>query len=177
MTELDRSKVTIGLFGTCDNIRWRDSFMQRYDVAGIQYFNPMVDDWHPGLVAEENHFLANSEVILFPVLKDSLGSGSLGEIGFSVKNVLRRIANGENQCLIALIDDDCAPVAEASEAQITRSIKDRKLVKSKLMDSVAYPNIIMVKTLEEMFTVSMDMYQLMVRSKVHETEVRPAVND
>ena len=144
--------------------------MSRYEEMGIEYFNPMVDDWHAGLIEEENFMLNNAEVILFPVLKDSLGSGSLGEIGFSVSNVIRNIANGKNQCLIALIDNDCAPVKEATQAQIDRSIKDRKLVKSKLIEKTSYPNIVLVDTLEEMFDLSLKLYKLMKDARNYQDE-------
>jgi hypothetical protein len=46
--------LCIGLFGTCDKNRWRDPFMAKYDELGISYFNPMVDDWNPGMVPLQN---------------------------------------------------------------------------------------------------------------------------
>jgi hypothetical protein len=61
--------LSIGLFGTCDNNRWRDSFMTKYDGLNIPYFNPMVDNWHPGLVADEAKHLAEDEIILKLKLK------------------------------------------------------------------------------------------------------------
>lgn len=167
--------VTIGLFGTCDNIRWRDPFMKAYEEKGIKYFNPMIDDWSerlemsrkglcPNPTEEENYYLKNAEVILFPVLEDSLGHGSLGELGFSVNTVLRRILSGENQFLIALIDDKCTDERKNAE-QRKDSTKNRALVKSKLIKAVSYPNIVLVNTLDEMFKMSFEMYDLALKAK------------
>jgi len=54
----------IGLFGTCDKHRWRDAFIARYQELRIEHFNPMVDDWHPGMVPLEAQHLAEDEIIL-----------------------------------------------------------------------------------------------------------------
>lgn len=152
--------VTVGLFGTCDNIKWRDPFMKKFDELGINYFNPMVDNWHPGLIEEENYFLNNAEIILFPVLAESLGSGSLGEIGFSVQNVIRNINNGRRQFLIALIDDDCTDMRKTEEER-KRSVKDRKLVKSKLRKNVSCPIITLVNTLDDMMHIAIDLHKFL----------------
>jgi hypothetical protein len=137
----------------------------------------MIDDWSerlensrkglcPNPTEEENYYLRNAEVILFPVLEDSLGHGSLGELGFSINTVLRRILNGENQFLISLIDDDCTDERKNAE-QRKDSKKNRALVKSKLIKCVSYPNIMLVKTLDEMFKMSLEMYDLAVKAKTY----------
>jgi hypothetical protein len=173
--EIKHNEVTVGLFGTCDNIKWRDPFMKAYEEKGIKYFNPMIDDWSerlensrkglcPNPTEEENYYLKNAEVILFPVLEGSLGNGSLGELGFSVNTVLRRIMSGENQFLIALIDDQCTDERKSHD-QRKESNKNRALVKSKLIKSVSYPSIVLVNTLEEMFNMSFEMYDLAKKAK------------
>ena len=169
--------ITVGLFGTCDNIRWRDPFMEKFDELGVNYFNPMVDDWHPGLIEEENWMLNNAEIILFPVLAESLGSGSLGEIGFSVQNVIRNINNGKRQFLIALIDDDCTDMRKTDEER-ARSVKDRKLVKSKLKKSVSCPIITLVNTLDEMLHVALDLHNFLAQGcPVEETGDKTGTHD
>jgi hypothetical protein len=35
--------------------------MAKYDSLGISYFNPMVDDWHAGMVPLEAQHLAEDE--------------------------------------------------------------------------------------------------------------------
>ena len=37
--------LCVGLFGTCDKSTWRDPFMAKYKELGINYFNPVVEDW------------------------------------------------------------------------------------------------------------------------------------
>lgn len=153
--------ITVGLFGTCDNVPWRVPFMEKYDKLGVQYFNPDAgDNWHPGMIEEENYYLNHAEIILFPILKESLGSGSLGEVGFSVQNVLRNIQNGRRQFLIVLIDDDCTDDRK-TDVERERSIKDRKLVKSKLMAQVSCPIITVVNTLDDMIVLSLDLHEFM----------------
>ena len=159
----NHTEITIGLFGTCDNVPWRVPFMEKYNELGVKYFNPDAgDNWHPGMIEEENYYLNNAEIVLFPILKESLGSGSLGEIGFSVQNVLRNIQNGKRQFLIALIDDDCTDERKTDD-EIKRSIKDRKLVKSKLKKNVSCPVITLVNTLDDMMELSMDLYEFLAK--------------
>ncbi len=147
----------IGLFGTCDGVAWRDKFVAEYTAAGVIFFNPDAGaDWHPGMIDNENKHLQEDNIILFPVLAQSLGLGSLGEIGFSVLNSFRSVMNGSNQYLIVLIDDDCTDERK-SEAERINSVKARKLVKSKMM-KVKHPNVFVVDTLEDMLTLSIQLY-------------------
>jgi hypothetical protein len=159
--KMNHKEITIGLFGTCDNSQWRLPFIEKYNKLGIKFFNPDAgDNWHPGMIEEENYYLNNAEIILFPILAESLGSGSLGEIGFSVQNVLRNIQNGHNQSLIILIDDDCTDMRKTQEER-KRSIKDRKLVKSKVEQYISCPVITMVNNLDEMLEFSIYLYNFL----------------
>jgi len=147
----------IGLFGTCDNSKWREPFMQAYESHKIEFFNPDAgDNWHPGMIEDENRNLREDHIILFPVLGESLGVGSLGEIGFSVLNVLRNIQNGSNQYLIAMIDDVCTDERKTADERKT-SDRTRKLVKSKLVD-VRHPNVFVVDSLDDMLRLSIDLH-------------------
>jgi len=151
--------LCVGLFGTCDNSKWRDDFMISYDTLGVDYFNPDAgDNWHPGLIEEENKHLVEDEIILFPVLAESLGLGSLAEIGFSVLNVIRNIENGSNQHLIVMIDDDCT-AESATESERNHSMRTRKLVKSKLL-KVTHPNVVVVRNLNAMLVVSQGLLKV-----------------
>lgn len=169
--------ITIGLFGTCDNSKWRLPFMAKYEEMGIHFFNPDAgDNWHPGMIEEENYYLNNAEIILFPVLAESLGSGSLGEIGFSVQNVIRNINNGKRQFLIALIDDDCTDERKTDEER-KRSVKDRKLVKSKLQKNVSCPIITLVNTLDEMMQISLELHEFLSQGCPAEETRKEGTND
>jgi len=163
--------ITVGLFGTCDNSKWREPFIKKYESMGIKYFNPVIDDWSARLEAsrrgecenptvEENYYLNNAEIILFPILAESLGSGSLGELGFSIQSVMRNIQNGKRQFLVGLVDDICTDERK-SEEERKRSTKDRALVKSKFRQSVCCPIITLVNTLDEMMQMSLEIYNIM----------------
>ena len=157
--------ITIGLFGTCDNSQWRLPFIEKYKEMGIVYFNPDAgNDWYPGLVAYENYYLRNAEIILFPILAESLGSGSMAEIGFSVNNVLKNVLNGTNQTLIALIDDDCTDERKTEEER-KRSVKDRKLTKTKLMQHTQFPTILLVESLNDLLQLSLDVHDFIVQGE------------
>ncbi len=167
----NHKEIKVGLFGTCDNIPWRQPFIKIYEEMGILYYNPVLENWSellemsrkglcPNPTEEENYYLNNAEIILFPVLKDSLGSGSLAEIGFSVQRVIRNIMNGKQQFLISLIDDECTDQRK-TEAERHDSVKNRALVKSKLIENISYPVITMVDTLDEMKKLSIITYALL----------------
>jgi hypothetical protein len=168
----NHKQITIGLFGTCDNIPWREEkFIPIYEERGIAYYNPVLENWSELLelsrqgkcanpTEEENYYLNNAEIILFPILKDSLGQGSLAEMGFSVQRVVRNIMNGKQQFLISLIDDECTDMRK-TEAERKDSIKNRALVKSKLIQNVSYPVITLVETLDQMLNMSLTAYDIL----------------
>jgi hypothetical protein len=155
---------TIGLFGTCGGSKWRDKFIQEYDKRHIDWFNPDAgDNWHPGMVKDENRHLKEDNIILFPVTDETLGVGSLGEIGFSILNVIRSIDNGSSQQLIIMIDDECNdPIASESEKKT--SCRTRTLVKSKALD-VNHSNIFVVQDLQHMFDLSIDLFYMVEQYK------------
>ncbi len=147
----------VGLFGTVDGSKWREEFIEQYDKLGVPWFNPDAgDNWHPGMIEDENRHLNNDSIILFPVLGESLGTGSLGEIGFSVLNVVRNITNGRNQSLIVLIDEECHDVRK-SQLLRDESNRARKLVRSKMAD-IKHPNVFLVKTLDQMKEISLQLW-------------------
>lgn len=156
MMETLNSSCTIGLFGTCDNVPWRDEFIKKYDDLGIDYFNPMVDNWSHELIANENHHLLNDPIVLFPVLKESLGFGSLGEIGFSIMTVLDQL---KDRSLVVMIDNDCSPLRPSTDAEKRSSVNARKLVSSKL-EKIQSPNLYVVNSLSEMLSLSIDLHKL-----------------
>jgi len=146
--------MTIGLFGTCGGSTWRDKFMSQYDKAGIDYFNPQKDDWKPEDAEIEADHLANDEIILFPVLEETSGLGSLGEVGFSI---LQSIRLDENRNVIVMIDKNCTVEDEAVRNE---SIRMRALIKAHLK-KLKYPNVFLVQN-------QIDMYEL--SRKIHAIE-------
>ena len=143
--------MTIGLFGTCGGSTWRNSFMESYDNHGISYFNPQVEDWDPTLAEIEAEHLANDEIILFPVLAETSGLGSLGEVGFSI---LQSIKLDVNRNVIVMIDKDCTVEDEAVRKE---SIRARALVMAHLR-KLKYPNVYSVKNLPAMMLLSLELH-------------------
>ena len=45
--------MRIFLGGTCANTTWRDEFIKEIEPVGIEYFNPIVEDWTPECQAIE----------------------------------------------------------------------------------------------------------------------------
>lgn len=152
-------KTTVGMFGTCSGSTWREPFIKEYKQRKIDFFNPdLGDDWTPDATENENIHLIEDNIVLFPVLAESLGFGSLGEIGFSMLTVLKNVMTGHNQYLIVLIDDKCE-MEGASTEDIKLSDNTRKIIKSKVED-VDHPNVFLVNTLDEMKELSFRLVAL-----------------
>jgi len=147
--------MTIGLFGTCGNSTWRKGFMQSYDNHGIEYFNPQVDDWNPDLAEIEADHLANDEIILFPVLAETSGLGSLGEVGFSI---LQAIKLDSSRNVIVMIDRNCDIEDEAVKKE---SVRARALVMAHLK-KLKYPNVYLVENLQDMLLLSLELHAIEV---------------
>lgn len=45
--------IKVFLGGTCNDSNWRDVIMPMLLKRGIEYFNPVVDDWNDECQAEE----------------------------------------------------------------------------------------------------------------------------
>jgi len=143
--------MTIGLFGTCGGSTWREPFMQTYKSHGIHCYNPQVEDWDPSLAEIEAEHLANDEIILFPVLAETSGLGSLGEVGFSI---LQSIRLDENRNVIVMIDKLCSVEDEAIRNE---SIRMRALITAHLR-KLKYPNVYTVKHLPDMLQLSLELH-------------------
>ena len=160
---------TVGLFGTCDASTWREDYaIGPLTAADVNWYNPNITDYdwsdpakNDALVKEENRNLVEDRIILFPVLGESLGVGPLAETGYSILSVLDHIADGNDQTLIVLIDDECTDTTK-SEAEVKTSNRTRKLVKSKLVQYLerhedTNKNVYLVDTVEEMVALAIDI--------------------
>lgn len=129
--------------------------MARYEELEISYFNPMVDDWHPGMVALEAQHLAEDQVVLFPILKESYGLGSLSEIGFGPLKALRQ---NKNRSFIIMIDKEVTEELKAQDAMRAKNSRNaRALVLGHLKD-LDLPNVYIVDTLEKMLDISTKLH-------------------
>lgn len=158
--------ITIGLFGTCGSSKWREPFMKAYDEQGIKYFNPVKEDWKVEDAQIEAEHLANDEILCFPVTDETFAFGSLGEVGFSI---LQAIKLNQRREIIVMIDPDVKlneewmSMNESVTAGIQRkdSIKARALVMAHLK-KIDYPNVWIVKNLENMLKLSLHLHALAV---------------
>lgn len=153
------SKLCIGMFGTCGKSTWRkDLFIPTYEqmglVNGVDFFNPQVDDWKPELAQVEAEHLAEDSIILFPVTKETYGTGSLAETGFSI---LQAIKFDDRRDLVILIDETLDESLMADKVPAKESLRARALVKQHLK-KLAYTNLYVVDTMEEMLDVSVRLY-------------------
>lgn len=145
----------IGLFGTCDKSPWRDDFIKKYVELGIPYFNPVVENWHPGCIPEEAKHLAQDEIILFPILGWSYGEGSLAELGFGP---LRAMRQNMQRSFVVLIETEFHERL-TDPARRDASLRARKLLLGHLKE-VDAPNIYLVKDLDHMLAMSVDLFNI-----------------
>lgn len=71
-------KVFLG--GTCNNSTWRDALIPRLKELGIDYFNPVVEDWTPACqLEEENQKMFECDVQLYHITSAMTGVFSIAE--------------------------------------------------------------------------------------------------
>ena len=148
---------TIGLFGTCGGSNWRDSFITQYNKLGIHYFNPQKNNWKPEDAIVEAEHLIEDDIILFPVTNETYGTGSLAETGFSIHQAIR---SNLNRSIVVMIDINIKPeLVIADPIAAKESMRSRALVQAHL-NKVKHDNIYIVESLEDMFTLSLKLYDL-----------------
>lgn len=168
--EVNDEHLCVGLFGTCGGSRWREEyFIPRYDGKGISWYNPQVENWDPSCAEIEAAHLANDAIILFPITNETYAFGSLAETGFSILNAIRLDDRREFVLYIAqdiaekdprghLLDDRLDVQGSPNPAsKAVDSLRARALVKQHLM-KLALPNVYVVDSLEEMFLVSVKLW-------------------
>lgn len=94
------TKNVVGLFGTCGNSKWRDIAIPLLEVAGIEYFNPVVEDWNEKCVIIEAEHAANDKVIMLVITGETMAIGSMAESGWIALQ-----AHLRDQKLIVVLDD------------------------------------------------------------------------
>lgn len=145
--------LTVGLFGTCGKSKWRQPFMEKYRELGIDFFNPQVDDWKPEMAVEEAKHLAEDAVVLFPITGETYASGSLAEVGFSILNAIKLDDRRDFVIMIEMKLDESLD----NEVACKESLRSRALVVQHLK-KLRLPNVYIVDTLEQMFSISLDLY-------------------
>jgi hypothetical protein len=128
--------------------------MSKYDELGIEYFNPMVDNWNPGMVPLEAKHLAEDEVVLFPILGWSYAEGSLSEMGFGPLKAMRQ--NFQRSFIFFIETTLHERLTDADRCKA--SMRSRNLVLGHLKELDA-SNIYVVRSLDEMLNVSIKVFQ------------------
>lgn len=146
--------LAIGLFGTCGKSKWREPFIAKYEKLGIPYFNPQVDDWKEEYALEEARHLAEDEVILFPVTRETYGTGSVSEVGFSILNAIRL---DDRRDFVILVEVELDPSLD-NEVARKESLRARTLVLEHLK-KLRLRNVYLVDRLEEMLKISIQLYR------------------
>ena len=73
--------MRVFLGGTCANTTWRRELELLFDSAGIEYFNPVVEDWTPECQAiEEDEKNNKCDCHLYVITKEMMGTYSIAEI-------------------------------------------------------------------------------------------------
>lgn len=147
-------ELCIGLFGTCGKSKWRDPFITMYDKNNINFFNPQVDDWEPSMAEKEAHHLAHDAVILFPVLGETYGLGSLAETGFSILNALKL---DDHRHFVIMIEKDLDEKLKSNPELYKESARARALIKEHL-SKIHFSNVYVVDSLEKMLNISVVLY-------------------
>jgi len=148
--------LVIGMFGTCGHSTFRrDLLIPAYEKAGVEYFNPQVEDWDPSLAKVEADHLASDQIVLFPVLGITYGTGSLAETGFSIAQAMRY---DESRDFVFLIEDGLTPKLMENETAAKESLRARALVREHIKRA-NLPNAYIVETLEEMLELSLALYE------------------
>lgn len=152
---------TIGLFGTCGNSTWRKPFIEYYTRESIGFFNPQVPDWNPAFAKEEAKHLAHDAIVLFPVLAETYGCGSLAETGFSIANAMRY---DDRRDFVILIDpmpdpslDIDNPEKRLSRTAFKESCRARALATEHLK-GFGLRNAFFVETVDQMFDLSLTLW-------------------
>lgn len=73
------NRVFLG--GTCNNDNWRDTVIKYFHDFGIDYFNPVVEDWTPECIEIENNEKENlCNIHLYCITSAMTGVYSIAEL-------------------------------------------------------------------------------------------------
>lgn len=73
----EQNKVFLG--GTCNESTWRTNLIPLLEEAGIDYFNPVVEDWTPECQEEERRQKQLCNIHLYVITKEMTGVFSIAE--------------------------------------------------------------------------------------------------
>lgn len=155
---MDIIQPCVGLFGTCGGSTWREPFMARYQELGIEFFNPQVEDWKPEDAIIEAKHLADDAIILFSITRETYGTGSLAETGFSA---LQAIKLNRHRDFVVYIEQRLDDVLDDPIAR-KESLRSRALV-AKHLEKLDLASLYVVDSLDDMLALSIELHEIAVR--------------
>lgn len=72
--------IKVFLGGTCNDSPWRDELIPMLRKNGIDYFNPVVDDWNEECQKEEIRQREICDFVLYTITPKMTGSYSIAEV-------------------------------------------------------------------------------------------------
>lgn len=142
----------IGLFGTCGGSKWRDAFIEKYEIHGINYFNPNKADWSPNDAFVEAEHLATDDIVLIAITNETYGSASLAETAYAIMNAT---SSTKQRYVVIYIDpsiQDTLVMTNPTSAKESRNARSIVLAHLGKMDN---KNVFVVDSLDKMYDVSM----------------------
>lgn len=73
---------TVGLFGTCGNSSWRNLAIEYLEEDGVDYFNPVVENYDDAAQQNEVYHFKNDAVIMLVITEETSGIISMAESGW-----------------------------------------------------------------------------------------------
>lgn len=134
--------------------------MGEYKKNNIGFFNPQVENWDPKNANEEAWHLKHDEIILFPVTGETYGTGSLAEVGFSLRVAMEI---NRNRHVITFVEQELADNLDNAVAR-EESLRARKLLRAHLAN-VAMKNVLVVEDLNNMLVASLELYDITQRTQ------------
>lgn len=98
-------KTRVFLGGTCADTTWRSELMPLLEKRGIEYFNPVVDNWTEECIAiEEEEKNSKCNVHLYVITKEMMGTYSIAEIVHSA-HLAGMYGTHVTDCLFFVLDE------------------------------------------------------------------------
>ena len=119
----EEAQPTVFLGGACNPTTWRrDLLIPFLEDLGVSYYNPQIDEWHPGLIAVERKAKDNAKIHFFVVNNQTRGLASMIEVA---ELVSRAFFSRSDIRVLVMIDD---------VPKETHSIRGETLTKSAIED-------------------------------------------
>ena len=98
-------KIRIFLGGTCAETTWRNELIPLLIKRGIDFFNPVVDDWTPECQAiEEDEKNNKCNYHLYVITKEMMGTYSIAEIVHSA-HLANMYGTSVDKVVFAVLDE------------------------------------------------------------------------